>query len=270
MSLFISSLNSGSNGNCYYIGNDKEAVLVDAGLSCRETEKRMVRSGLSMQMVKAIFVSHEHSDHIRGIANLAKKYQLPIYITSKTLHHSRLSIADHLIKCFTGHQNFQVGDLTVSSFPKYHDAVEPHSFMISYNAIHVGVFTDIGDVCENVIGHFRQCHAAFLESNYDDELLENGTYPYFLKNRIRGGMGHLSNEQALSLFKMHRSPDMSHLLLSHLSKNNNNAAMAQRLFQEQAINVKVVVASREVETPVFRIGGVSEILATERSRVQQL
>jgi len=270
MSLFISSLNSGSNGNCYYIGNDREAVLVDAGLSCRETEKRMARSGLSMEVVKAIFVSHEHSDHIRGIANLARKYQLPIYITNKTLLNSRLSIAEHLVKSFAGFQTFQIGNLTVSTFPKFHDAIEPHSFMVSYNDINVGIFTDIGGVCENVINHFKQCHAAFLESNYDDELLDSGTYPYFLKNRIRGGMGHLSNEQALGLFKVHRSPQMSHLLLSHLSKNNNNALMAQRLFQEQATNVKVVIASREIETPVFEIGAVSELLSIEQSRVPQL
>lgn len=270
MSLFISSLNSGSNGNCYYIGNDREAVLVDAGLSCRETEKRMARSGLSMEVVKAIFVSHEHSDHIRGIANLARKYQLPIYITNKTLLNSRLSIAEHLVKSFAGFQTFQIGNLTVSTFPKFHDAIEPHSFMVSYNDINVGIFTDIGGVCENVINHFKQCHAAFLESNYDDELLDSGTYPYFLKNRIRGGMGHLSNEQALGLFKVHRSPQMSHLLLSHLSKNNNNALMAQRLFQEQATNVKVVIASREIETPVFEIGAVRELLSIEQSRVPQL
>lgn len=270
MSLFISSLNSGSNGNCYYIGNDREAVLVDAGLSCRETEKRMARSGLSMEVVKAIFVSHEHSDHIRGIANLARKYQLPIYITNKTLLNSRLSIAEHLVKSFAGFQTFQIGNLTVSTFPKFHDAIEPHSFMVSYNDINVGIFTDIGGVCENVISHFKQCHAAFLESNYDDELLDSGTYPYFLKNRIRGGMGHLSNEQALGLFKVHRSPQMSHLLLSHLSKNNNNALMAQRLFQEQATNVKVVIASREIETPVFEIGAVRELLSIEQSRVPQL
>src|SRR5690606_27140529 len=162
MSLFISSLNSGSNGNCYYIGNDEEAVLVDAGLSCRETEKRMARSGLSMQIVKAIFVSHEHSDHIRGIANLARKYQLPVYITAKTLQNTRLSIADHLVKVFAGYETIQIGNLTVSTFPKFHDAIEPHSFMVSCNDINVGIFTDIGDVCENVIEYFKQCHAAFL------------------------------------------------------------------------------------------------------------
>lgn len=270
MSLFISSLNSGSNGNCYYIGNDREAVLVDAGLSCRETERRMMRSGLSMHMVKAIFVSHEHSDHIRGVANLARKYQLPIYITSKTLQNSRLSIADHLVKDFAGNQTFRIGDLIVSAFRKLHDAADPHSFMVSYQGINIGIFTDIGDVCENLVSHFKQCHAAFLESNYDEELLESGTYPFFLKNRIRGGMGHLSNDQALNLFKVHRSPHMSHLLLSHLSKNNNNAIMAKRLFEEQGSRVKIVIASREVETSVFQIDAVSDFLSIEPSRVQQL
>src|SRR5882724_4443164 len=97
MSLFIASLNSGSNGNCYYIGSEDEALLVDAGISCRETEKRMKRLGLSMEKVKAIFVSHEHSDHITGIPVLAKKYQLPVYITEGTQVHGRLLLEQHLV-----------------------------------------------------------------------------------------------------------------------------------------------------------------------------
>src|SRR6202022_296764 len=97
MSLFITSLNSGSNGNCYYIGNNREAILIDAGISCRETEKRMTRLGLSLEKVKAIFVSHEHSDHIRGIPVIARKYRLPVYITSTTLHHGGFRLEDELV-----------------------------------------------------------------------------------------------------------------------------------------------------------------------------
>jgi len=260
MSLFITSLNSGSNGNCYYIGNEKEAILVDAGISCRETEKRMCRLGLSMHKVKAIFISHEHSDHIRGIAVLAKKYQLPVYITSKTLAYSRVSIADHLVRSFLPYQCISIGDLSISAFPKFHDAIDPHSFMISYNGINVGVFTDIGDICEHVISHFQQCHAAFLETNYDEDLLENGSYPFFLKKRIRGGMGHLSNRQALELFRSHRPSYMSHLLLSHLSKNNNCPITAQSIFQEFTHNVEIVLASRDQETAVFQIDIMEEII----------
>lgn len=254
MSLFITSLNSGSNGNCYYIGNRNEAVLVDAGISCRETEKRMARLGLSMLNVKAIFVSHEHTDHIKGIAVLAKKYHLPVYITQKTLAHSKVSLADYLVRTFIPYQNVEIGGLSICPFPKFHDAVDPHSFIVSYNDVRVGVFTDIGDVCEHVVSHFQKCHAAFLETNYDEVLLENGNYPWFLKNRIRGGKGHLSNRQALELFKAHRSDQMSHLLLSHLSKNNNCHIAAQAVFNECAGDVKIVHASRDRETEVFEIG----------------
>src|SRR6476620_916912 len=101
MPLLVASLNSGSNGNCYYVGNDNDAVLVDAGISCRETETRMARLGLSMRKVRAIFVSHEHSDHIRGLALLAKKHNLPVYITPLTLLHSGLQIADGLLRSFS-------------------------------------------------------------------------------------------------------------------------------------------------------------------------
>src|SRR5437868_3422679 len=104
MSLFIASLNSGSNGNCYYIGNDKEAVLVDAGISCREIEKRMKRLGLSMEKVKAIFISHEHSDHIRGLEVTSRKFQLPVYITKGTLQNSSLNLDPKLVRDFKRHE----------------------------------------------------------------------------------------------------------------------------------------------------------------------
>jgi phosphoribosyl 1,2-cyclic phosphodiesterase len=115
------------------------------------------------------------------------------------------------------------------------------------------VFTDIGAPCKNLIRHFKNCHAAFLESNFDDIMLNEGNYPYFLKKRISGGNGHLSNTQALDLFKEHRPPFMTHLILSHLSKHNNCPILVQALFDEHAEGVKIVVASRFEETPVFCI-----------------
>jgi len=253
MSLFITSLNSGSNGNCYYIGNEREAVLVDAGISCRETEKRMLRLGLSMQKVKAIFVSHEHSDHISGIQILAKKYLLPVYITPVTLHRGGLALDQNQVIHFSAFETIQIGDLRITAFPKIHDAGNPHSFIIRCDDITVGVFTDIGVACENVVHHFKQCHAAFLEANYDDDMLENGGYPFHLKRRIRGGEGHLSNKQALELFTMHRPAFMSHLLLSHLSKNNNDPKLVQTLFDPYADGTTIVVASRYKETELYQI-----------------
>lgn len=253
MSLFITSLNSGSNGNCYYIGNQDEAILVDAGISCRETERRMARLGLTMQKVKAIFVSHEHIDHIRGIPVLSKKYRLPVYITDGTLSYSRMQLQQTL--AFRAFEPVTIGQLKVSAFPKHHDASDPHSFLVTCNHTdtRIGVFTDIGIPCDQLTSHFRQCHAAFLETNYDETMLEQGRYPYFLKNRIRGGKGHLSNTQALELFKAHRPPFMSHLLLSHLSKDNNSPELVQELFAQHANGTEIVVASRFAETPVYKV-----------------
>ena len=269
MSLFITSLNSGSNGNCYYVGNATEAILIDAGISCREIEKRMKRLGLLMDNIKAVFVSHEHSDHIKGLPTLVKKYQLPVYITPQTMHHGRLHFEDYLVKNFQSHEPAIIGGLSVTPFPKFHDASDPYSFIVSCDNIYVGVFTDIGAPCQHLIKYFQKCHAAFLEANYDEEMLEKGGYPIYLKNRIRGGMGHLSNKQALELFINHRPKFMSHLLLSHLSKNNNNPELVQQLFNAKAGDIKVIVASRYEATEVFQICNASgiEALSVRQSMV---
>ncbi len=252
MSLFISSLNSGSNGNCYYVGNQTEAILVDVGISCRETEKRMKKAGLSINLVKAIFVSHEHGDHIRGVSTFANKYNLPVYITAATAKNGPFLIS-HLTKKFVANEPIAIGNLLVTPFSKQHDAIDPHSFIISHQGVTVGVITDIGIACKQVVHYFKQCHAAFLEANYDENLLENGRYPQHLKNRIRGGQGHISNRQALELFINHRPVFMSHLLLSHLSKENNSPAIAGELFAPYSANTSVIVASRYEQTGVFTI-----------------
>jgi phosphoribosyl 1,2-cyclic phosphodiesterase len=253
MALFIASLNSGSNGNCYYVASNETAVLVDAGISCKETEKRMKRLGLSMKKVKAIFITHEHTDHIFGVERLAKKYQLPVYITPATLHHGKLNIGEQLTRSFEQSSTIQIEDLTVIPFRKIHDAVDAHSFVVTDGDVRVGVFTDIGLPDEDFVHHFSQCHAAFLESNYDEWMLENGTYPWPLKNRIRGGHGHLSNKQALQVFLNHRPAYMSHLFLSHLSRQNNHPKKVKELFEPVAEGTKIIIAPRDKPTALYQI-----------------
>lgn len=255
MSLFITSLNSGSNGNCYYVGNNNEAVLVDVGISCKEVELRMKRLDLSLDKIKAIFISHEHGDHIKGVQTLSKKYNLPVYITPQTLSHSHLVLENVLIKSFNGYEKVVIGNLVITPFPKRHDASDPYSFIVEGNGIKIGVLTDIGSACQHVIENFKQCHAVFLEANYDEGLLDSGYYPYYLKERIRSDKGHLSNKQALDLFVNHKSELMSHVILSHLSKDNNCPIVVKDLFTKHAQQTQVVVASRLQETEVFHITG---------------
>ena len=253
MNLFLASLNSGSNGNCYYLGTDHDAVLIDAGISCRETERRMTRLGLTPELVRGIFISHEHSDHIQGAEVLSRKHHIPVYITSATLKNSRLRVTPSLLRKFTAYEPLQLGELTIDPFPKRHDGMDPHSFTVSANGVTAGVFTDIGAACEHVARHFRRCHAAFLETNYDPLMLEKGSYPLRLKRRIRGGHGHLSNIQALEIFNAFRSPDLQLLILSHLSEENNRPKKVLDLFTPHANGTRIEVASRYRETELFTI-----------------
>lgn len=255
MTLYVASLNSGSNGNCYYIGNGRESVLIDAGLPCRETERRMRRLGLSLSAVKAIFISHEHDDHIRGLDVLSRRYGLPVYINDATRRQLRFSLDPGLTRSLDPASAVTAGELTITAFPKTHDASDPCSFVISSSTVRIGVFTDLGVVCQQLIHHFKQCHAAFLETNYDEQLLAAGRYPHFLKNRIRGGSGHLSNHQALDLFVRHRSSHLSHLFLSHLSRDNNRPELVRDLFEKEARGTRIVIASRDQETEVYAIDG---------------
>lgn len=253
MPLYIASLNSGSNGNCYYVSNGHDAVLIDAGISCRETERRMIRMGLSIGRVRAIFITHEHTDHIRGAEVLSRKYRIPVFITELTYSNGRLKLEPEMKKSFSAGIPVPIGGLSVIPFLKWHDASEPHSFTVTADGLTAGIFTDIGTVCDQVSHHLSQCHAAFLEANYDEKMLETGRYPHYLKQRIRGAEGHLSNDQALDLFMTHRSSWLQLLVLSHLSAENNHPQLVHEIFSRHANGTKIVVASRHEETEVFCI-----------------
>ncbi len=259
MSLQLASLNSGSNGNCYYVGTDTDAVFIDAGISCRETERRMQRLQLDINRVKAIIVTHEHSDHITGLTALSRKYQLPVYTTAGTAAGWTLPLEKENIVLRTAPDRFTVGGLDIILFNKFHDAAEPISVVVSRKGTHIGIFTDLGHACEELIHHFRQCHAAILESNYCETMLENGHYPLHLKKRIRSNKGHLSNDQALELFRSHRNAQLTCLLLGHLSQHNNSQEKVRQTFLPHAGSTHIEIASRHRETAVYTITADPEI-----------
>lgn len=272
MCLSVASLNSGSNGNCYYIENENEAVLIDAGISCKEIEKRMTRLGLSMQKIKAIFITHEHTDHVCGLISFLKKYPVPVYTTYNTLRQG-ICVPAALVQLFSANETIKIGELAITAFSKLHDAADPFSFIVTCKNVTVGVFTDIGFACSNVIHYFRQCHAAFLEANYDTSMLHNGRYPIVLKKRICGGQGHLSNAQALELFITHKPSFMTHLFLSHLSHNNNRPAIVEELFNTHDNGVKIIIASRFKETDLYAIQSTQEkhtVIYRTQSATKQL
>ncbi|MEY2829948.1 MAG: hypothetical protein RIQ33_1806 [Bacteroidota bacterium] len=270
MALYFASINSGSNGNCYYVGNDDTAVLIDVGITCKEVEKRMIAMNLNIHKVAAIFISHEHADHIKGVSVLAKKYKIPVYITKKTRRRWIKGI-HNLMQDFESNQSIWIGDLEIKSFLKFHDAIDPHSFTVSFQDCTIGIFTDIGKVCKQLQQHFKLCNAVFLEANYDIEMLRNGNYPQYLKDRISGGEGHLSNIEAAELFKNHQNENLKYVLLSHLSKENNTPEKAVSAFLPFATNTEIKVASRFAPSEVYKLENSSnQKSATKKSVLRKI
>ena len=198
------------------------------------------------------------------VSGLAKKFRLPVYITGATLDNGRIPLDPELVRPFRHREKIAVGALQITPFRKSHDAADPHSFMVSAESVNIGIITDIGYACKQVIRYYSQCHAVFLESNYCEKMLEKGSYPWHLKQRIRGDEGHLSNDQALELFRHYSSPSLQLLVLSHLSKNNNSVETVQQLFEPHAGNVRVVVASRYEASELFEISNKDAVVQTAR------
>lgn len=249
----ICALASGSNGNCYYIGNTKEAVLIDAGLSFKQILRRLETRELDPKKIKAIFITHEHGDHIRGARVTGKKLDVPVYMTTGTFTAAFRTWKPISYRTVEDNNPVQIGDLAIFPILKFHDAAEPTSFRVAHNGISIGVFTDIGSPCDNVKHHLRQCHVLFLETNYDQQMLKEGTYPYHLKVRIDSAVGHLSNVQAFELVKEHAHPELQCVFLSHLSAENNKPELALAEFKPLEGKVLIKLTDRFNAGELFTI-----------------
>lgn len=249
--LEICAIASGSNGNCYYIGNGKDAILIDAGISYKQIISRMMSKNLDPAKLRALFISHEHSDHMRGARVLSKKLDIQIWLTSGTFTNTY----NNLLPChphfFTPGSVITVEDFKIHTFLKNHDAAEPCSFRVEYRGKSIGVFTDIGEPCDNVLTHIKQCDALFLESNYDEKMLMEGSYPYYLKQRIASSRGHLSNLQALQLLEKYAWKDLRCVFLSHLSAENNCPELALAAMNSLNSKFEIRLTSRSEATDVF-------------------
>ncbi len=227
----LCSIASGSSGNCVYVGSDQTSILVDAGLSGRKVEQGLYCIDRKPQEMDAILITHEHSDHIKGLGVLARKYELPVYATGGTLAALRQSpslgeIPDGLFHEIRESDRFRLGDLTVEPFALSHDAAQPVGFRIASAGKAVGIATDMGSYDEDTVSHLQCLDAILLEANHDVHMLQAGGYPYYLKQRILSDTGHLSNENAGHLLCRILHDRLQTVLLGHLSKENNYDKLA--------------------------------------------
>jgi len=223
------SLGSGSQGNSTVVASAAGIILVDCGFTVKETERRLARLGLSPSDLSAVIVTHEHSDHIKGIGPLVRRYQLPVYMTPGTFHQSSVgSIAD--LNLIAGYRPFQVADMLITPVAVPHDAREPSQFVIAANGVRLGLLTDLGSLSEHVVEQYRGCDALILEANHDPTMLANGPYPYSLKRRVAGQWGHLSNAQALQFLDEIYCQKLRQLVVAHISQKNNCLDLVRREF----------------------------------------
>ena len=235
MAVSVSVLASGSRGNCALVASSSTRILVDAGLSGRETSKRLRALGERAEEISAILITHEHSDHVAGLQRLATKLKVPVFLTAPT-HHAwsravrdqqgaapELPKSDH----FSAGRGFRVGDIEVMPFTIPHDAADPVGFTFRAEGVKVGVATDLGYMPASVRNHLRGCSVLVMESNHDVEMLRSGPYPWSVKQRVMSRVGHLSNDALAEFFSSDYDGGAEYVVLAHLSEQNNHPEIAR-------------------------------------------
>ena len=220
MAIRFASLGSGSKGNGTLVESGDTCLLVDCGFSVRDTERRLARLGRVGGDLSAILVTHEHGDHGRGVAALARKYGLPVYLTAGTLRGLQSS-PPPAPRIVSGEERFAVGGITVTPVTVPHDAREPVQFLFAAGGRRIGVLTDLGCITPHVVDSFNGCDGLLLEANHDIDLLSAGPYPQALKRRVAGDWGHLNNGQAAELLHAVERRCLQVLVLGHISQQNN-------------------------------------------------
>lgn len=257
--MIIAPISSGSNGNCIFIENNRTKILVDAGISKKKIEDGLQFYGCNPKNLDGILVTHEHLDHIKGLGVFLRKYDIPVYTTSKTiesiLSSSNIGAVD--IELFTPiekDKTFEINDLHIKPIPISHDAVDPVCYRFDSVNKSGAVVTDLGTYNEKIIAELQGLNSILMESNHDVRMLQTGTYPYRLKQRIWSDIGHLSNESCGRLLCEILSDQLKHIILGHLSGENNYPDLAYQAVRNEinfaghgfcAEEFNIQVASRE-------------------------
>lgn len=227
----FASLGSGSKGNATLVAHKTTCIVIDCGFSVREVERRMAHYDKTPQHIDALLVTHEHGDHIRGIGPLARKYDIPVYMTHGTQRQSDIGEVAQLYE-FDCHSEFAIKDIGIIPFPVPHDAREPSQFVFHDGANRLGLLTDTGSITPHIREHLAECDALILECNHDVDLLWQGDYPASLKQRVAGDLGHLSNEQAADLLQSISTTKLKHLVAAHLSEKHNSPMRVRQVLSD--------------------------------------
>jgi len=262
MSVFLSPLFSGSSGNAILAGSEKTKVLIDAGVSCRRIEQALLSVGENIRDVRAILITHEHTDHIAGVSVTSRKYNIPVYMTEATLAacEDRIELRSRLVRVIPK-SDFYIDDLLIEPFPLPHDAADPVGYCVSSGARKIAVATDLGHFPKSVEYKLHDCDLVLLESNHDVQMLINGRYPQVLKQRIKSRNGHLSNDDAGDAAVKLVSAGVTSILLGHLSAENNSERLAFRTVTDALISCGITpgrdlslgLAFRDRVTGVFHV-----------------
>lgn len=257
------NLYSGSSGNCSFVGTDNVNILID----CGETQKKILTAlegiGKDISQIDAIIVTHEHSDHIKNLGSISKKYNIPVYSNEKTFNNMPEQtnlISENNKKVFTTGDHFEIGDLKFHPFSIPHDAADPCGYNICYNDKKLSIATDIGHMTNEILHKLEESDFLLLESNYEPEILKYAKYPYYLKRRILGPNGHLSNQEAGDTITKLVSSGVNNIMLGHLSKQTNFPELAYKTVMDEIISHKLTntglslsVASRLKPSDIINI-----------------
>ncbi|MGO4885417.1 MAG: MBL fold metallo-hydrolase [Bryobacteraceae bacterium] len=248
-------LSSGSSGNCALLATERTRILVDAGLSFKALVKRLETAGEHAESLNAVLVTHEHSDHISGLARMSRRLGIPVYISRLTAPAVDWGETQPRLECFQSGRGFTVGDIEVVSFGIPHDAVDPVGFCFYTGGVKIAVATDLGYITESVKFHLRRSNAMLLESNHDIEMLKVGPYPWSVKQRVMSRVGHLSNDMMSDFLLRDFDGVPARLILGHLSEHNNHPEIvrlvATQALERRGLATPIEIASQSRPTEVF-------------------
>ncbi len=267
MKIKFMSLASGSSGNCYYLGTDTCAILIDAGIGIRTIKKTLKDAQIPMDSIQAVFVTHDHADHIKAVGHLGEKHNIPVYTTARI--HEGINKSYCMTEKLNGSARYLekgepmfLGDFRIESFEVPHDGTDNVGYCIEVDGKTFSFLTDLGEITETAASYICKANYLILEANYDEEMLRMGPYPHYLKERIAGTNGHLSNRATAEFLAENIHEDLRYIWLCHLSKDNNHPELAYKTVEYQ-LRAKGVLVGKDVQLLALKRNTPSELYVFE-------